>query len=126
MDSDFNKKVALSVGLTAASGPALLAYNVAPSPTFLNQALAFGLWGAFVALSRPLGSPAQLGKAGPLWAATKRAVPAVVPAAKQRTLENRTGRKPQLIRPAARTTAAPQRTARPRKAAPCAGEKCQT
>jgi O-antigen ligase len=33
----------------AATLPALLAYNVSPSPTFLNQALAFGLWGAFVA-----------------------------------------------------------------------------
>ena len=35
----------------AASAPALLAYNVSPSPTFLNQALAFALWGGFVALT---------------------------------------------------------------------------
>ena len=34
----------------AAAGPSLLAFNVSPSPTFLNQALALALWGAFVAL----------------------------------------------------------------------------
>ncbi|HRD95592.1 MAG TPA: Wzy polymerase domain-containing protein [Rubrivivax sp.] len=38
---------------SAAAAPALLAYNVAPSPTFLNQAMAFGLWGAFIGLCRP-------------------------------------------------------------------------
>ena len=37
----------------AASLPSLLAYNVAPSPTFLNQALAFALWPAFVLASAP-------------------------------------------------------------------------
>ena len=35
----------------AASVPSLLAYNVAPSPTFLNQALAIGLWGLFVSVA---------------------------------------------------------------------------
>ncbi|MDP3611580.1 MAG: hypothetical protein Q8R98_06995, partial [Rubrivivax sp.] len=35
----------------AAALPALLAYNVSPSPTFLNQALAFALWGGFVVLT---------------------------------------------------------------------------
>jgi O-antigen ligase len=35
----------------AAVAPALLAYNLSPSPTFLNQALALGLWGLFVALA---------------------------------------------------------------------------
>ena len=40
----------------AATAPALLAYNLAPSPTFLNQALALGLWGAFVALSPSPGA----------------------------------------------------------------------
>ena len=69
MHSDLNKKLALCAGLAAASAPSLLAYNIAPSPTFLNQALALGLWGAFVALCRPWGSPAHLGKAGPLLAA---------------------------------------------------------
>ena len=49
----------------AAAAPALLAYNVAPSPTFLNQALAFGLWGAFVGLSRPHWPDRG---AWPLWA----------------------------------------------------------
>ena len=34
----------------AAAGPSLLAYNVSPSPTFLNQALALVFWGAFVAV----------------------------------------------------------------------------
>lgn len=66
MDFDFNKRLALWAGLTAAVAPSLLAYNVAPSPTFLNQALALGLWGSFVALCRPWGLPAHLGKAGPL------------------------------------------------------------
>jgi O-antigen ligase len=32
----------------AATLPALLAYNVAPSPTFLNQALALALWGLWL------------------------------------------------------------------------------
>jgi O-antigen ligase len=32
----------------AALAPSLLAYNFSPSPTFLNQALAFALWGAFL------------------------------------------------------------------------------
>lgn len=35
--------------LAAATLPALLAYNVSPSPTFLNQALAFLTWGLFAA-----------------------------------------------------------------------------
>ena len=34
--------------------PSLLAYNVAPSPTFLNQALAFALWPAFALAVAPL------------------------------------------------------------------------
>ncbi len=34
--------------IAAAGGPSLLAYNVSPSPTFLNQALALVLWGCFV------------------------------------------------------------------------------
>lgn len=33
--------------IAAAGLPSLLAFNVAPSPTFLNQALAFALWGWF-------------------------------------------------------------------------------
>ena len=47
----------------AATLPSLLAYNVSPSPTFLNQALAFGLWAAFVVVSEPalrLRGPAPL------------------------------------------------------------------
>ena len=34
--------------LMAAAAPTLLAFNVAPSSTFLNQALSFGCWGWFV------------------------------------------------------------------------------
>ncbi len=43
-----------AAAIAAAVAPTLLAYNVAPSPTFLNQALAIGLWGLFVACTRPL------------------------------------------------------------------------
>ncbi len=39
-----------ALALAAAAAPSLLAYNIPPSPTFLNQALACGLWGAFVAV----------------------------------------------------------------------------
>ncbi len=39
----------------AAAAPTLLAYNVSPSPTFLNQALALGLWGLWLMASQPLG-----------------------------------------------------------------------
>lgn len=38
----------LICAVLAAAGPSLLAYNLPPSPTLLNQALALGLWGAFV------------------------------------------------------------------------------
>ncbi|MBL8289301.1 MAG: O-antigen ligase C-terminal domain-containing protein [Rubrivivax sp.] len=36
------------VAVAAAAAPSLLAYNLSPSPTFLNQALALALWAAFV------------------------------------------------------------------------------
>jgi O-antigen ligase len=39
--------------IAAASAPSLLAYNVSPSPTYLNQALALALWAAWVLFSRP-------------------------------------------------------------------------
>jgi O-antigen ligase len=38
-----------ALAVAAAAGPSLLAFNVSPSPTFLNQALALLLWGGFVA-----------------------------------------------------------------------------
>jgi O-antigen ligase len=41
------------MALAAAAAPALLAYNLSPSPTFLNQALALGLWAAFVLACAP-------------------------------------------------------------------------
>ncbi len=43
----------LMAAVAAASAPSLLAYNVSPSPTFLNQALALALWGWFVAFTAP-------------------------------------------------------------------------
>ena len=57
---------ALALAIAAATLPALLAWNVSPSPTFLNQALALALWGALVAV----GAPASPGR-GPwaLWTA---------------------------------------------------------
>ncbi len=45
--------VGIAVVIAAAALPSLLAYNVSPSPTFLNQALAFALWGAWVVVSQP-------------------------------------------------------------------------
>ena len=45
----------VATGVAAASVPTLLAYNVAPSPTFLNQALALGIWGLWLS-----GVPAKL------------------------------------------------------------------
>ncbi len=44
------------VAVAASTAPSLLAYNLAPSPTFLNQALALALWGGFVLLSQPAGA----------------------------------------------------------------------
>ena len=38
---------------TAALVPALIAYNLPPSPTLLNQAAAFGLWGLTIAALAP-------------------------------------------------------------------------
>jgi O-antigen ligase len=46
--------------LAAAASPSLLAHNVSPSPTFLNQALALALWGAFVIATTLLVSGPQL------------------------------------------------------------------
>jgi O-antigen ligase len=47
---------AAGYGAAAAALPSLLAYNVAPSPTFLNQALAFALWPAFAMAAAPLAA----------------------------------------------------------------------
>ncbi len=56
----------VAIAIAAAAAPSLLAYNVSPSPTFLNQALAFALWAAFVMVSAPV---ATRGGPGPLYAA---------------------------------------------------------
>jgi O-antigen ligase len=40
-----------ALALLAAAAPSLLAYNVSPSATLLNQALALGAWGLFVAVA---------------------------------------------------------------------------
>lgn len=52
----------------AATAPALLAYNVSPSPTFLNQALALAGWGLFL-LVTPAPAWRQARAASPLLAA---------------------------------------------------------
>ncbi|MDP2007596.1 MAG: Wzy polymerase domain-containing protein [Rubrivivax sp.] len=54
------------IAITAAALPSLLAYNLSPSPTYLNQALAFTLWAGFVMVC----APARPGR-GPwaVWAA---------------------------------------------------------
>ena len=59
------------LAIAAASAPSLLAYNVSPSPTFLNQALAVGLWGGFVVATAHTArqTAATPGGAGPLMAA---------------------------------------------------------
>ncbi len=46
-------RLAIATALAAATLPTLLAYNVSPSPTFLNQALALALWGWFVVALQP-------------------------------------------------------------------------
>ena len=56
------------LGVVAATAPSLLAFNVAPSPTFLNQALAVAGWGWFVWGVAPSGRGAWTA-AKPLWAA---------------------------------------------------------
>jgi O-antigen ligase len=45
--------LAITAAALAATLPTLLAYNVAPSPTFYNQALAFALWAVFVGVCAP-------------------------------------------------------------------------
>ena len=52
-----------------AAVPTLLAWNTSPSPTFLNQALAFALWAMFVAVSAPQVSRAAWRASLPLQAA---------------------------------------------------------
>ena len=42
------------LAIVVASAPALLAHNVSPSATFLNQALALLMWGGFISLYRDL------------------------------------------------------------------------
>ncbi len=83
--------VILAAAVLAAAVPSLLAYNVSPSPTFLNQALAFGLWGGFALLlaagqrtlpgfaaSRhavPVQAALALIAAGAVWSGTAGALP---------------------------------------------------
>jgi len=44
----------LALGAVAAAVPSLLAFSTSPSPTFLNQALAFALWPALLLVAEPL------------------------------------------------------------------------
>lgn len=47
-DKSLLRALWLPAAVAAAAGPSLLAFNVSPSPTLLNQALALVLWGGFV------------------------------------------------------------------------------
>ncbi len=51
----------LLLAIAAATAPSLLSYNVSPSPTFLNQALAVALWGWFVVAAAPAAGAAARG-----------------------------------------------------------------
>jgi len=53
LDSDARDPHAWAAA-AAAAAPSLLAYNLSPSPTFLNQALALGLWPVFVLACGPM------------------------------------------------------------------------
>jgi hypothetical protein len=55
--STTEQRLLLAVASAAAAGPSLLAYNVSPSPTFLNQALALALWGGFAAVAALVAAP---------------------------------------------------------------------
>lgn len=59
----------LLLATLAASAPSLLAYNVSPSPTFLNQALALALWGWFVLSAVPPARTPGRGALPLFWAA---------------------------------------------------------
>ena len=48
--------VPAAIAVAAATLPSLLAFNVSPSPTFLNQALAFALWAGFVMATVPVAT----------------------------------------------------------------------
>ncbi len=61
--------ILLLAAVCAAAAPSLLAYNVSPSPTFLNQALALATWGGFVLLLAA-GQPSP-----PRWRASRDAWP---------------------------------------------------
>ena len=67
MSTHSDRQLVLPAALLAASAPSLLAYNVSPSPTFLNQALAIAAWGLFVVALAP-GALARTSRAGPLLA----------------------------------------------------------
>lgn len=59
----------LLLAAAASTLPALLAYNLSPSPTFLNQALAFALWAAFVFVCAPVAGLRTAPGTNPLLAA---------------------------------------------------------
>ncbi len=64
-------RLLLAMAAAAAAGPSLLAYNVSPSPTFLNQALALALWGGFAAVAAvattPMARPARRAASDVAW-----------------------------------------------------------
>ncbi len=55
--------IGMVTSVMACSAPLLLAYNLSPSPTFLNQALAVALWGWFVAFMALAGPGVSLANA---------------------------------------------------------------
>jgi O-antigen ligase len=62
MTLDAARRPLLLAAVLAAAAPSLLAYNLSPSPTFLNQALALAAWGLFIALAG-----GRLRDAAPAW-----------------------------------------------------------
>ncbi len=61
--------VAGALAVAATTAPSLLAWNVSPSATFLNQALSLALFGLFVAASSPGTAPGTGVRAGRAFAA---------------------------------------------------------
>lgn len=57
-------RVRNGLSMVAVVLPTLLAFNLPPSPTLINQLLALALWGGFAAMLQPTGDP---GRRASLW-----------------------------------------------------------
>jgi hypothetical protein len=66
--NETRQSLLLPAGLATAIAP-LLAYNLPPSPTLLNQCLAVALWGGFVLVAAPVGGARDVRPLLPLWLA---------------------------------------------------------